>query len=318
MKSVPFLPVFFTCLGIALTGAIAYRIQTYRVERSDVPTTAGPESVPIAAEQIAGEMRTPPPTVTDHNEIRVVPAMDRKVIHSAAENAPPADDIGRVFERVWFEPKGIRTGQAGALNVRTRPGSTITALNVTLENATRTARMPIDCAAGVESSWQCKVVVPVCIACGRWNIKEMNARRADGTAMAIAAGHPLIGSAGVHLSGDQCDGSPPRLHGLSVDQTDVADDGTGGDILFVLNVADDYCGLAVISGHAESPLGEKVPFTATPSGDENSWAARQIITRATTRGKWKVGTVQLRDRAGNVATYSATDPQLKNAVFEIR
>ncbi|HEY3056613.1 MAG TPA: hypothetical protein VGK31_11850 [Thermoanaerobaculia bacterium] len=89
-------------------------------------------------------------------------------------------------------------------------------------------------------------------------------------------------------------------------------------VIFTLTVADDYCGIGSIAGYAESAKGERLPFTAALSGDENTWAGHITVSRATERGKWHVAFVELVDNAGNFKDYSAADAVLRDATFQVR
>jgi hypothetical protein len=202
-----------------------------------------------------------------------------------------------------------------ALHVRTVPGAEIKNMSGVLRSTNGTAHSTFQCAASTESVWNCTVTVGSCAACGRWSIERLDVTTADGHVIEVPASQPPMSRAAVFLSGDRCDTLPPVLNAVSIDAGDAEN---GGDIIVMLTVADEYCGIASIMGTVTSTAGETVRLTANLAGEENTWAARFHISRSTARGKWHISALELWDQAGNSRSYAEGDPLLRDAEFEVR
>lgn len=323
MKSIrlSFLPAFFICLAIVFSTVVAFRIRSYRTASNAGPSpvsqqTATPSEPPgPRVETPAPELPIASPTAPDPGPPAREHSTDSESVPPPMNSAVPRDEVNRLFEAVWFNPTTMRTGETNALHLRAAGTANITSFSGALQNAARTARLPFRCSHATGSEWSCAIVVPSCVACGRWSIGHLEIAN-GGDVLTVPGSHPLLSGAGINLSGERCDAAPPVLHAVTVGQTDPGDDEE--NILFTFTAADAYCGIGSVSGIAESARGQRVPFTATLAGDDNTWAGRLTVSSSTERGKWRLSSVEVVDQAGNFRIYSAADPALKDAVFEVR
>lgn len=315
MKRIAFLPAFFIVLSALLLVAILFRVRSYRTEDVKIasPTTSIVPEVPEAAPSpspVEGEIPQSSAALPDQTTVEES-SSPRAPLMPAVTATVPQDEIQRIVQAVWFDPIEVQTGQSDALHLRVAPNARVDAITGTLQNASRSARLPFTCSSGQDSIWNCRLTVPSCVACGRWRIERLEIAR-EATIMYVPSSHPVLGSM-IRLSGERCDSAPPALNAVTVND---AGDGSN-DFVLMLTVADGYCGVAAISGTAVSSRGQRLTFTGIPAGDEHTWSARVDTSSSTDRGNWRVSSIEVSDAAGNFKLYSDADSILRNTAFVV-
>ena len=318
MKRPPFLPTFFAVLGVVFLGVLFVRIRSYEAhgETSSRPRhEAPPPAVAAPVNRTSSSGNVPHYEIEPAEPVTTGASPQRAATTAAPENrsetqSAPVDPVSRIVERIWFEPASLPAGISKPLHVRVARDSNILAMSAVLHNVQRTARLTAECSAAQDSTWDCAMNVPSCAACGRWDVTELRIQRANGD-FSVAAPHPLLTAGRVHLAGDRCDSLAPVLHVVTVDESDDS------NLLMTLAVADGFCGVGAVTGIAESASGQHVTFKGVES-DESTWAVQLPWKSLRERGRWRVTSIEVADRAGNFRVYSSQDAVLKDTGFDAR
>ena len=120
---------------------------------------------------------------------------------------------------------------------------------------------------------------------------------------------------------DRCDATPPTLQGVMLDRDNVVNT-IDTSIMVSATISDDICGVLNVSGQATGPSTGGVPprlyFSFAAAGDSQTWTGRLIIPKLAAKGVWRISWIQVLDRGHNLKTYSAGEPVLSRAMFNVQ
>jgi hypothetical protein len=142
---------------------------------------------------------------------------------------------------------------------------------------------------------------------------------------AIRTDNPVVAAVHLNITSDMCDNKPPVVQTVTLDTTAI---GIPGTVNVTVIATDEGSGISSISGQFNytgkvSP-GTQPPrffFSCRPAGDpsQNMWTGPiTIVDKAQARGIYRLGSLQVIDKANNVKLYSANDPVIANVSFRIQ
>ena len=173
--------------------------------------------------------------------------------------------------------------------------------------------------------WQCDLTPPANADCGDWHLEQVQLQDKANNMTAIRSDNPIVGGVKVNITSDQCDSKPPQVQSVTLDAATIA---APGVVNVTVVAIDDASGVSSISGHfvytgAVAP-GNQPPrlyFSCRPSGDAamNMWVGPVAVAEPKTpKGIWRLGSLQVIDKANNLKLYSTNDPVTANVAFRIQ
>ena len=177
----------------------------------------------------------------------------------------------------------------------------------------------------VSGAWECIITPPECLDCGEWQLEQVQLQDKANNMAAIRSDNPVVGAVKLNIQSDRCDSQPPIIQTVSLDNSVIT---APGSATITIVATDDISGVASISGHfvytgkvAPGNQPPRIYFSCRPSGDPstNVWqgpVATSVQTQA--KGLYKIGSIQVLDKANNLKLYQGNDPVVANVVLQIR
>jgi hypothetical protein len=173
--------------------------------------------------------------------------------------------------------------------------------------------------------WQCDLGAPANADCGDWQLEQVQLVDKANNIAAIRKDNPIVAAVKVNITSDLCDNKPPVVQSITLDASTI---GVPGVVNVTIIATDDSSGVSSISGQFNytgkvSP-GTQAPrffFSCRPAGDPsaNMWMGPVAISDSkTARGIYRLGSLQVIDKANNVKLYSGNDPVIVNVQFRVQ
>jgi hypothetical protein len=142
---------------------------------------------------------------------------------------------------------------------------------------------------------------------------------------AVRSDNAIIAAVRVNITSDLCDSKQPVVQSVTLDTTAI---GIPGTVNVMIVAMDEGSGISSISGQFNY-AGKVTPgtqpahlfFSCRPAGDpsQNMWTGPVVVVdKGQARGVYKLGSLQVIDKANNVKLYSANDPIVANVAFRIQ
>ena len=126
------------------------------------------------------------------------------------------------------------------------------------------------------------------------------------------------------VSHPECDTTPPVLDSLTLSPTTVQNE-VASIILVTAGASDEGSGVSSMYGDALGPIASngqppRIRFVcARNANDPNGpWTAKIQVPQHAAKGTWKVGFLQVEDKAKNTRNYGPNDPVLAGGIFEVQ
>jgi hypothetical protein len=230
-----------------------------------------------------------------------------------------SDSTGPGLKAVWIDRQAMKAGERNLIYVQAEDEkSGVQVVSGVLLSPSRNARIGFGCQLNGQGVWECPVTPPTCLDCGLWTLEQIQVQDKASNMTNFRADNPLVKNLHVDISADQCDSQPPQLTSLALDPIVVANT-EANTILARVNVTDDVCGVANVSGQAAGPgAGPSAPrlyFSFEKQGEQ--WVARISVPKHAARGVWKIVWIQALDTGHNLKAYSERDPALQGITFRV-
>jgi hypothetical protein len=231
-----------------------------------------------------------------------------------------SDTTGPTLKAIWTDKPAIRAGEKTTIFVDADDDKAgVNLVSGVLLSPAKIARIGFVCRPG-SSTWECEVSTPTCIDCGDWQLEQIQLQDKANNMTTIRAENPLVANLRVNITSDRCDSAAPVLQALVLDRNAVSN-AQDSVINVSATASDDQCGLMSMSGQVSGPTAgggaPRLYFSFTPS-EGATWVGRISVPHLAAKGVWRVTWIQVLDQAHNLKTYSAGDPVLANAGFNVQ
>ena len=173
--------------------------------------------------------------------------------------------------------------------------------------------------------WQCDLTPPASADCGDWKLEQVQLQDKANNMTAVRADNAIIAGVRVNITSDLCDNKQPVVQSITLDATAIGVPGTVNVMIFAM---DEGAGISSISGQFNY-AGQVSPntqaahlfFSCRPAGDpsQNMWTGPvAVVDPKQARGIYRLGSLQVIDKANNVRLYSANDPMIAKVTFRVQ
>ena len=236
-----------------------------------------------------------------------------RVISSESDSTPP------VLKNAWLDRRAMRGGEKNTLFVEASDDSSgVNLVSAVFQSPSKAARIGAGCRSGDGNVWQCEISAPACVDCGDWQLEQITLQDKANNLATFRRDNPIVQPVVVNIMGDSCDSNAPLLQSVIVDPLSIAP-ASGSAVVTITVVANgNSCGISGVSGQYTGPVAGSGGFFPLQSSGEGTWSGRIQLDPHAARGTWKINSIQLTDQGHNLRIYYATDPLLRNAVFQVR
>jgi hypothetical protein len=243
-----------------------------------------------------------------------------RVQSSVSDTQPPT------LKAVWLDRTQIKAGERDTVFVSAEDDkSGVNLVSGVFISPSKFARIGFGCRLQDNSTtWTCDLVPPADVDCGDWQLEQIQLQDKANNMIAIRTDNPLIANIKLSIMSNGCDSKPPVVQQVILDQTRV---NAPGLVNITVQATDDQSGVASVSGHfvfAGKMTGGNQPprlyFSCRPVGDApaTTWTGPLAIPDKEAKGLWRLGALQVLDKANNLRLYSTNDPVTANVTFTIQ
>jgi hypothetical protein len=243
------------------------------------------------------------------------------VTSSRSDTTPPT------LKAVWLDRPSMKPGDKNLVFVQADDDkSGVNQVSGVFLSPSGFARIGFGCRnQDGTNMWQCDLTPPANADCGDWKLEQVQLQDKANNMTAIRTDNPIIAAVRLNITSDMCDNKQPVVQSVRLDTNVV---GIPGTINVTIIASDEGSGISSISGQFNyidkvSP-GTQPPrffFSCRPSGDpsQNMWTGPIAITdKNQARGTYRLGSLQVIDKANNVKLYSPNDPVIANISFRVQ
>lgn len=232
-----------------------------------------------------------------------------------------ADDSGPQLASIWLDRPAMRSGERNTVFVKADDDQAgVSLVSGMFVSPGRAARIGFGCKLGAGGAWECPLTAPACVDCGIWRLEQVQLQDKAGNLATFRTDHQAVSGVVVDISGDQCDGMAPSIMMLAIEPP-VVSNAQPNTIQVKAIVQDEgQCGVASVSGQAVPPGGvggQRHPIMFRASGDGRTFIGTLNLQQAAVRGTWSISWMQVLDRGNNLRAYSANDPTIAKATFQV-
>jgi hypothetical protein len=243
-----------------------------------------------------------------------------RVTSSRSDTTPPT------LKAVWLDRQQMRTGEKNVVFVQADDDkSGVNLVSGVFLSPAKFARIGFGCRAQNGNVWECDLTPPANSDCGDWQLEQVQLQDKANNMTAVRADNPVVGAVKVNISSDRCDSQPPVIQSVALDNPTIP---APGSTTISIVATDDSSGVASISGHfvytGKIAAGNQPPriyFSCRPSGDANMnlWQGPVAVGEPKqAKGLYKIGSIQVLDKANNLKLYQGNDPVVANVTLQIR
>ncbi|HEX7191427.1 MAG TPA: hypothetical protein VF381_07625 [Thermoanaerobaculia bacterium] len=243
------------------------------------------------------------------------------VTSSRSDTTPPT------LKAVWLDRPAMKVGEKNTVFVQADDDkSGVNLVSGVFLSPAGFARIGFGCRnQDGTNMWQCDLSPPANADCGDWKLEQVQLQDKANNMIAIRNDNPIVAAVRLNITSDMCDNKPPVVQSITLDTTAV---GVPGTVNVSIIATDEGSGISSISGQFNytgkvSP-GTQPPrffFSCRPSGDpsQNLWTGPiAIVDKSQARGIYRLGSLQVIDKANNVKLYSPNDPVIANVSFRVQ
>ncbi|HEX9984717.1 MAG TPA: hypothetical protein VGF69_15760 [Thermoanaerobaculia bacterium] len=233
-----------------------------------------------------------------------------------------SDSSGPTLKAVWLDRIAMRAGEKNTLFIQAEDDKAgVNLISGVFQSPSKHARVGFGCRSGSSGTWECEVSMPSCLDCGIWQLETVQLQDKANNMATVRLENQLVSAVKVDVTGAQCDNQQPVLTAVVLDKTAVSN-AEPTTIAVTVQASDDLCGVSNISGQALGPPGPggqaRIFFSFSNAGDPSNWIGRLQVPRLAAKGMWSIAWIQVMDRGNNLRTYSANEPALANAKFNVQ
>lgn len=244
----------------------------------------------------------------------------RLEVRSAASDSTPPQLLGITFSR-----SSMPDGEANVVMLDISDDkSGVDSVTGTFESPKKQGLVVFAAQLASGTRWNGQLQVPKDASCGDWQLRELHlvdkaSNRAD-----LDASSAIVSRARftVTSAGGKCDSDAPTVRAVAVSPSSVNND-VDSSVTITIDVTDDSSGVAGVNGALLGPSvngarGPSIQFTALSSADGRRWTATAMVGKLSARGTWRVGSLQVVDRARNLRYYNdPSESPLYGSAFEV-
>lgn len=242
-------------------------------------------------------------------------------------NSSRSDTTPPTLKAVWLDHPSMKVGDKNSVFVQADDDkSGVNLVSGVFLSPAGFARIGFGCRnQDGTNMWTCDLTPPPNAECGDWKLEQIQLQDKANNMTAIRTDNPIVSAVRVNITSDMCDNKPPVVQSVTLDTTAV---GVPGTINVTIVATDEGSGISSISGQFNyadkvSP-GTQPPrffFSCRPSGDpsQNLWTGPiAIVDKHQARGTYRLGSLQVIDKANNVKLYAPNDPVIANIAFRVQ
>jgi hypothetical protein len=173
--------------------------------------------------------------------------------------------------------------------------------------------------------WQCDLTPPGNADCGDWKLEQVQLQDKANNMTAVRGDNAIVAAVRVNITSDLCDNKQPVVQSVTLDTAAI---GIPGTVNVMIVAMDEGSGISSISGQFNY-AGKVSPgtqpahlfFSCRPSGDpaQNLWSGPVVVVdKGQARGVYRLGSLQVIDKANNVKLYSPNDPVIASVAFRVQ
>ncbi|HEY2830156.1 MAG TPA: hypothetical protein VGJ88_08550 [Thermoanaerobaculia bacterium] len=238
-----------------------------------------------------------------------------------------SDTTAPTLKAVWLDKPSMKIGDKNLVMVQADDDkSGVNQVSGVFLSPSGFARVGFGCRnQDGTNMWQCDLTPPANADCGDWKLEQVQLQDKANNMTAIRTDNPIVAAVRLNITSDMCDNKQPVVQSVRLDTNVV---GIPGTINVTVLATDEGSGISSISGQFNyidkvSP-GTQPPrffFSCRPAGDpsQNMWTGPIAITdKNQARGTYRLGSLQVIDKANNVKLYSPNDPVIANVSFRVQ
>jgi hypothetical protein len=232
-----------------------------------------------------------------------------------------SDSTGPVLKGLWLEHPAMRAGEKDTLFVQADDEkSGVSFVSGVFVSPKKSARIGFGCRAGSNGTWECPVAPSTCLDCGVWELEQIQLQDKANNMSTFHNDNQLVKAIGIDISGDACDGAPPKLTMMTLNPTVVSNAEASVITVTATLIDEGSCGSASLSAQAIPPGGiggQRRPVTFMPSTDGQTFIGRLEMQQFAAKGEWTIAWIQALDKGGNLQSYGSNDPVVAKATFRV-
>ncbi|HEY2324259.1 MAG TPA: hypothetical protein VGJ82_15475 [Thermoanaerobaculia bacterium] len=243
------------------------------------------------------------------------------VTSSRSDTTPPT------LKAVWLDRPSMKVGEKNNVFVQADDDkSGVNLVSGVFLSPSGFARVGFGCRnQDGTNMWTCELMPPANADCGDWKLEQVQLQDKANNMTAIRTDNAVVAAVHLNITSDMCDNKPPVVQSITLDTAAV---GIPGTVNVTIIATDEGSGISSISGQFNF-IGKVTPgtqpprffFSCRPAGDpaQNMWTGPiAIVDKAQARGIYRLGSLQVIDKANNVKLYSANDPVIANVAFRVQ
>jgi hypothetical protein len=238
-----------------------------------------------------------------------------------------SDTTAPTLKAVWLDRPTMKVGEKNSVFVQADDDkSGVNNVSGVFLSPSGFARVGFGCRnQDGTNMWQCDLTPPGNADCGDWKLEQVQLQDKANNMTAVRSDNAIIAAVRVNIASDLCDSKQPVVQSVTLDTTAI---GIPGTVNVMIVAMDEGSGISSISGQFNY-AGKVTPgtqpahlfFSCRPAGDpsQNMWTGPVVVVdKGQARGIYKLGSLQVIDKANNVKLYSANDPIVANVAFRIQ
>ena len=238
-----------------------------------------------------------------------------------------SDTTAPTLKAVWLDRQQMKAGEHDTIFVQADDDkSGVNLVSGVFISPSKFARVGFGCRQQNDSNtWSCDIMPPGNVDCGDWQLEQIQLQDKANNMAAIRNDNGMIAAVKLNIISDACDSHPPVVESIALDNTRVV---APTMINVTVQATDDASGVASVSGHfvytGKMPQGTQPPrlyFSCRPAGDQpnaTTWTGPLPVPDKAAKGVWKLGALQVLDKANNLKLYSQSDPVAANVGFTVQ
>ena len=238
-----------------------------------------------------------------------------------------SDTTAPALKGVWLDRQQMKAGEHDTIFVQADDDkSGVNLVSGVFISPSKFARIGFGCRQQNDSNtWSCDIMPPGNVDCGDWQLEQIQLQDKANNMAAIRSDNGMIANVKLNIISDACDSHPPVVESIVVDNARVV---APTMINVTVQANDDASGVASVSGHfvftGKMPQGTQPPrlyFSCRPTGDQPTavtWTGPLPVPDKAAKGVWKLGALQVLDKANNLKLYSQSDPVAANVSFTVQ
>jgi len=243
-----------------------------------------------------------------------------RVQSSRSDTTPPQ------LKAVWLDRQQMKAGEKNSIFIQADDDkSGVNLVSGVFISPSKFARVGFGCRnQGDTNQWTCEIMPPGNVDCGDWQLEQVQLQDKANNMAAVRSDNPMIGNVKLNITSDGCDSHPPIVQQVVVDSIRVSAPGT---VNVTVQATDDSSGVSSISGHfvytGPMPQGGQPPrlyFSCRPTGEApaTTWTGPLPIPDKAAKGIWRLGALQVLDKANNLKLYGQNEPVVASVQFMVQ